>query len=94
LANHLRSLGTEAEYFRADIRQDDDVRSLIEFAVDRFGRLDVAVNSAGTEGKPGPLLEQSAENYACTFEANVLGMILSLKHELAIMCVRNGDLRR
>jgi NAD(P)-dependent dehydrogenase (short-subunit alcohol dehydrogenase family) len=85
LAGQLRSLGTEAEYFRADVRQDDDVRSLVEFSVDRFGCLDVAVNSAGTEGRPGPALEQSAENYACTFEANVLGVILSLRHELNVM---------
>jgi NAD(P)-dependent dehydrogenase (short-subunit alcohol dehydrogenase family) len=85
LVSHLRSLGTESEYFRADVRQDDDLRSLVEFAVDTFGCLDVAVNSAGTEGRPGPALEQSTENYACTFEANVLGVILSLKHELTVM---------
>ncbi len=86
LASQLRSLGTDAEYFRADVRQDEDVRSLVEFVVDRFGCLDVAVNSAGTEGKPGPALEQLTETYASTFEANVLGVILSLKHQLSVMC--------
>ena len=55
-------------------------------AVDRFSCLDAAVNSAGTEGKPGPALEQVAETYASTFEANVLGVILSLKHELSVIC--------
>lgn len=85
LASQLRSFRTEAEYLRADVRQDEDVRSLVEFTVDRFGSLDVAVNSAGTEGAPGLVLEQSAENYAATFEANVLGVILSLKHELSVM---------
>ena len=85
LVSQLRSLGTQAEYFRADVRQEDDIRSLVEFAVDRFGYVDVAVNSAGTEGRPGSVLEQSAENYACTFETNVLGVILSLKHELSVM---------
>jgi NAD(P)-dependent dehydrogenase (short-subunit alcohol dehydrogenase family) len=88
LANELRVLGAEAEYFRADIRQDEDVRSLIEFAVDRFGCLDVAVNSAGTEGVPGPATVQSPENYIGTFETNVLGMILSLKYELGAMSGR------
>jgi NAD(P)-dependent dehydrogenase (short-subunit alcohol dehydrogenase family) len=85
LANQLRSAGTEVEYFRADVRQDDDVRGLVEFTVDRFGCLDAAVNSAGTEGRPGPAVEQRAETYADTFEANVLGVILSLKHELIVM---------
>jgi NAD(P)-dependent dehydrogenase (short-subunit alcohol dehydrogenase family) len=51
----LRALGVEAEYIRADVRHEDDVRSLVDKTVKRFGRLDVAVNTAGTEGKPGPL---------------------------------------
>jgi NAD(P)-dependent dehydrogenase (short-subunit alcohol dehydrogenase family) len=53
--------------------------------VTRFGRLDVAVNAAGTEGKPGPVTEQSAESYAATFDTNVLGTLLSMKHELRVM---------
>ena len=82
LATELRALGVEAEYIRADVRHEDDVRSLVDKTVKRFGRLDVAVNTAGTEGKPGPVMEQSPENYATTFDTNVLGTLLSLKHEL------------
>jgi NAD(P)-dependent dehydrogenase (short-subunit alcohol dehydrogenase family) len=50
--------------------------------VERFGRLDVAVNTAGTEGVPGPITEQTADSYAATFDTNVLGTLLSMKHEL------------
>jgi len=85
LAGELRLLGTEAEFVRADVRDDDDVRRLIDQTVARFGRLDVAVNSAGTEGKPGPLTEQTPETYAGTFDTNVLGVVLSMKHELRVM---------
>jgi NAD(P)-dependent dehydrogenase (short-subunit alcohol dehydrogenase family) len=85
LAKQLRSLGVEAEYCRADVRQEEDVGGLIDFAVDRFGGLDVAVNSAGTEGKFGPARDQLSDNYVSTFEANVLGVILSVKHELRVM---------
>ena len=46
------------------MRPEDDIRSLVDQIVARFGRLDVAVNTAGTEGKPGPVTEQSAESYA------------------------------
>src|SRR5689334_17743138 len=60
LANELRALGAEAEFVKADVRKEDDVRNLVDRAVARFGRLDVAVNNAGTEGQPGPLTEQSA----------------------------------
>jgi NAD(P)-dependent dehydrogenase (short-subunit alcohol dehydrogenase family) len=85
LAKELRDLGAEAEYLRADVRRDDEVRNLVDRAVARFGRLDVAVNNAGTEGKSGPVTEQSAESYAAVFDTNVLGTLLSMKHELRVM---------
>jgi len=85
LAIALRQLGAEAEFLRADVRHDDDVRDLIDRTVARFGRLDIAVNNAGSEGKPGPVTEQTAESYAATFDTNVLGVILSLKHEVRVM---------
>ena len=67
------------------MRHDDDVRNLVDKTVARFGCLDIAINAAGTEGKPGPAIEQTAESYAATFDTNVLGTILSMKHELRIM---------
>ncbi|BAB53232.1 SDR family NAD(P)-dependent oxidoreductase [Mesorhizobium japonicum] len=90
LATELQSFGAEVEFIRADVRHDDEVRDLIDRAVARFGRLDVAVNNAGTEGKPGPVTEQTAETYAATFDTNVLGTLLSLKHELRIMLTQGG----
>jgi NAD(P)-dependent dehydrogenase (short-subunit alcohol dehydrogenase family) len=85
LVTELRALGAEAEYVRADVRHEDDVRNLVDQTVARFGRLDVAVNNAGTEGKPGPVIEQSPESYAAVFDSNVLGTLLSMKHELRVM---------
>ena len=85
LVAELREIGVEGEYWRADVRHEDDVRDLVNKTVTRFGRLDVAVNNAGTEGKTGPVTEQTAESYAATFDTNVLGMLLSMKHELRVM---------
>jgi NAD(P)-dependent dehydrogenase (short-subunit alcohol dehydrogenase family) len=78
-------VGGEAEFIRADVRDEEEVRRLVDRTVERFGRLDVAVNNAGTEGKPGPMTEQSTESYAATFDTNVLGTVLSMKHELRVM---------
>jgi NAD(P)-dependent dehydrogenase (short-subunit alcohol dehydrogenase family) len=85
LAEELRALGAEAEFINADVRNDDDVRTLVDETVARFGRLDVAVNNAGTEGQVGPITDQTAETYAATFDTNVLGVLLSMKHQVRVM---------
>jgi NAD(P)-dependent dehydrogenase (short-subunit alcohol dehydrogenase family) len=90
LEAELAGLGLKATFIRADVRNDDEVRNLIDKTVARFGRLDVAVNAAGTEGKPGAVTDQNAESYAATFDTNVLGTLLSLKHELRVMLPRGS----
>jgi NAD(P)-dependent dehydrogenase (short-subunit alcohol dehydrogenase family) len=85
LEKELRELGAEVEFVKTDVRQDDDIRALIDKTVARFGRLDIAVNNAGTEGLRGLVTEQTAESYAATFDTNVLGVLLSMKHELRVM---------
>jgi NAD(P)-dependent dehydrogenase (short-subunit alcohol dehydrogenase family) len=85
LAAELQKRGAEAIFVRTDVRKDEDVRNLVDQTVKRFGRLDIAVNNAGTEGAPGPVTEQTAESFAATFDTNVLGTLLSMKHELRAM---------
>jgi NAD(P)-dependent dehydrogenase (short-subunit alcohol dehydrogenase family) len=85
LEAELRGLGAEAEFVIADVRHEKDVSNLVDRAVERFGRLDIAVNNAGTEGKLGPVTDVSAETYAAMFDTNVLGTLFGLKHELRIM---------
>jgi NAD(P)-dependent dehydrogenase (short-subunit alcohol dehydrogenase family) len=85
LVEELRSLGAEAEFINADVRDEDEVRAMVDETVARFGRLDVAVNNAGTEGRPSPITDQTADSYAATFDTNVLGVLLSMKHEVRVM---------
>jgi NAD(P)-dependent dehydrogenase (short-subunit alcohol dehydrogenase family) len=85
LEAELQGLGAEAVFIPADVRREADVRNLADQAVARFGRIDAAINNAGTEGKSGPIGDQTAESYAATFDTNVLGVLLSMKHELRVM---------
>jgi NAD(P)-dependent dehydrogenase (short-subunit alcohol dehydrogenase family) len=85
LALELRKLGAGAEYLRADVSIEDDVRALVDGTVKAFGKLDVAINNAGFTGNPGPLASQTAEAYDAVFDTNVRGLFFSLKYELRVM---------
>jgi NAD(P)-dependent dehydrogenase (short-subunit alcohol dehydrogenase family) len=85
LVDELLATGAQAIFVKADVRHDDEVRALVDAAVAKFGRLDAAVNNAGTEGTPGAITDQTAASYAATFDTNVLGVLLSLKHEIRVM---------
>ena len=85
LVAELEAIGADTIFVRTDVRKDEDVRDLVDQTVKRFGRLDIAVNNAGTEGLKGLVTEQTAESYAATFDTNVLGVLLSMKHELRVM---------
>jgi len=88
LAAEIRATGARAEFVRADVRSDEQVAALFDRAVREFGRVDVVVNNAGTEGQPGRLTEQTAQSLAATFETNVAGTLFGLKHAFRVM---NGN---
>lgn len=91
LVADLRAAGAPAAAFiRADVRHEAEVRSLVEQTVERFGRLDVAINNAGIEGDYGPISETTEANYEAVFDTNVRGVVYSLKHELRAMQAQTG----
>jgi NAD(P)-dependent dehydrogenase (short-subunit alcohol dehydrogenase family) len=89
LAKELRNLGTEAEFVLTDVRHEEEVKDLVDKIIARFGRLDVAVNNAGTVGTPGSATEVTPESYQAIFDTNVLGVLLSMKYEIRAM-LRQG----
>jgi NAD(P)-dependent dehydrogenase (short-subunit alcohol dehydrogenase family) len=89
LAKELRNLGTEAEFVRTDVRHDEEVKNLVDKIITRFGRLDIAVNNAGTVGDPGSAADVTPESYQAIFDTNVLGVLLSMKYEIRAM-LRQG----
>jgi NAD(P)-dependent dehydrogenase (short-subunit alcohol dehydrogenase family) len=90
LVTELQKSGAEALFIQADVRHDNDIRALIDGTVAHFGRLDIAVNNAGTEGLRGFIIDQTEETYKATFDTNVLGTLLSMKHELRVMLAQGS----
>ena len=93
LATELRALGAKAEFILADVTHEAQVQDLVAKTIAQFGQLDIAVNNAGTEGALGPITDQTEANFNATFSTNVLGTLLSLKHEMrAMMAQGHGSI--
>src|SRR5262249_53917330 len=77
------------EFVRADVSQEPDVKNLVDKTVAKFGRLNIAFNNAGVE-YTGPMTEFTVEAYRKVFDANVLGVFLSLKYEIPALLAAGG----
>ncbi|WP_280250055.1 SDR family NAD(P)-dependent oxidoreductase [Nocardia abscessus] len=64
-----------------DVTSEEQVKALVEFTVERFGRLDGIVNNAGIL-IPGTILEATVEDYQRTFDVNVKGVFLGSKYAI------------
>jgi NAD(P)-dependent dehydrogenase (short-subunit alcohol dehydrogenase family) len=84
----IKKLGGDAAFIRADVAKDADVKAMVDFTVDKFGRLDVAFNNAGVEWK-GPLDQATEAEYRRIFDINVWGVLNSMRHEIPVM-LKNG----
>ena len=84
----IKKLGGEAAFVRADVAKDGDVKKMVDFTVDKFGKLDVALNNAGVEWK-GPLDQATEAEYRRVFDINVWGVLNSMRHEIPAM-LKNG----
>ena len=90
VTRQARELGAEAVFVQADMTREADIERLVKTAVDRYGRLDVAFNNAGTGGAAAPFAEQTADNYDLVMDTNIRGVFLSMKHEIAAMLANGG----
>ncbi|BEU27557.1 SDR family oxidoreductase [Paraburkholderia sp. 22B1P] len=86
LVDKLQEAGAaDSLYVKADSRSEAEMQALFRAVETRFGRLDVAVNNAGIEGRFSSVDTFDAETYRSVFDTNVLGVLFGLKYELAIM---------
>jgi NAD(P)-dependent dehydrogenase (short-subunit alcohol dehydrogenase family) len=86
----VRAAGGEGLFVRADMSKAVEVDALVQKAVERFGRLDIAFNNAGIEGAWVPLVKQSEEDWDRTIAINLKGVWLCLKYEIRQMLKQGG----
>jgi NAD(P)-dependent dehydrogenase (short-subunit alcohol dehydrogenase family) len=85
----IKKLGGDAGFVRADVARDADVKGIVDFTVDKFGRLDIAFNNAGVEWM-GPLDQATEAEYRRVFDINVWGVLNSMRHEIPAMLKTGG----
>lgn len=90
LVAELEATGVTASYCRCDVREDTEIAALVDHAVAKFGRLDIAVNNAGTNGESLPITEHTPDTYADVFDVNVRAMLLAMKYEMLAMQQSGG----
>jgi NAD(P)-dependent dehydrogenase (short-subunit alcohol dehydrogenase family) len=88
VVEEIKKVGGGAAFVRADVAKDADVKAMVDFTVDKFGRLDVAFNNAGVEWK-GPLDQATEAEYRRIFDINVWGVLNSMRYEIPAM-LKNG----
>jgi NAD(P)-dependent dehydrogenase (short-subunit alcohol dehydrogenase family) len=84
----IKKLGSDAEFVRGDVAKDADVKAMVDFTVDKFGKIDIAFNNAGVEWV-GPLDQATEAEYRRVFDTNVWGVLNSMRHEIPMM-LKNG----
>jgi NAD(P)-dependent dehydrogenase (short-subunit alcohol dehydrogenase family) len=77
--------GVEAEFVRSDVSRSADCAAMVERAVARFGRLDVAFNNAGINIAAAPIAEIDESAWARIVGVNLTGVFLCMKYEIAAM---------
>src|SRR5580700_520554 len=86
----VRAAGGEALFVKTDVSKAADVENLVKKTVEKFGRLDVAFNNAGIEGKTAPIISQSEDDWDRTISINLKGVWLCLKYEIRQMLKQGG----
>jgi NAD(P)-dependent dehydrogenase (short-subunit alcohol dehydrogenase family) len=89
VVRQIKRAGGDAAFVRTDIANEADVKHMVSFTVDTFGKLDIAFNNAGVEWK-GPLAQATEAEYRRIFDTNVWGVLNSMRHEIPVMLKSGG----
>lgn len=83
--NEIVASGGKASFVKTDVSIAADAERMVAHAIEIFGRLDYAVNNAGTEGELAPIADLSEEVWDRVLNTNLKGNFLCLKYEARAM---------
>ena len=89
LVAEIEADGGEAVALAGDVRSEDYAKALVALAVERYGKLDIAFNNAGTLGEAGPSTGVSEAGWNDAIAINLTGSFLGAKHQIGEM-VKHG----
>jgi 3-oxoacyl-[acyl-carrier protein] reductase len=90
LQSAVKDVGAKAAIFPCDVTNEAQVTSVVGRVLERFGRIDMLVNSAGTTGKTNiKSHEVELDNFKFVFEVNVIGCFLTSRAVLPAMLKQN-----
>ncbi len=86
----LNELSFQISYVQADVSDENDVKRLVQYVVEKFGRIDIAVNNAGVASDGKPFIEHTTEEYDHVLNTNLKGVFLCMKYEIIEMLKTGG----
>ena len=90
--NHVQACGADGLFVRCDVSDPQDVARLVQQAVNRFDRLDFAVNNAGIGGPWEPLRSYPHEGWDRVLAVNLTGVFYCMQEEIGPMIERGGSI--
>ncbi|MET4081967.1 NAD(P)-dependent dehydrogenase (short-subunit alcohol dehydrogenase family) [Pedobacter sp. UYP30] len=89
LVEEIRAADGIASFFKTDVSIPEEMEALVKFAVDTYGRLDIAVNNAGIGGEQSPIADMSVEGWQKVISVNLNSLFYGLKYQISAM-LKNG----
>ena len=90
VVDRIRADGGQAAFQPTDVTREADVAAAVGAAVDTFGRLDGAINNAGTTGPSASTADYSLEDWNRVLDLNLTGVFLGLKYEIPALLEHGG----
>jgi NAD(P)-dependent dehydrogenase (short-subunit alcohol dehydrogenase family) len=86
----VKAVGGEGLFVKTDVTQVAQLKDLVDRTLAKYGRLDIAFNNAGVEGAFATVAEETEANYQLIFDANVKGVLFSMKYQIPAILKSGG----